>query len=120
MLKGWRLQNPSGKITLVKKTDGYRLLNAETIGSPSILTLPVTFDKHWVATWHGTSSSFILKTFLSNSAFLGILIPEGSGTIEVLYDDKPKIINHMLSGLGIFILLLVFLYFKKVSPLKQS
>jgi hypothetical protein len=105
-------ENPN--IELIKRADGYRLIKIQNIFSPGILTIPVTFDKHWEATLQDLNGSHLLKTFTSNGAFLGILVPKSlSGIIELRYNDKPSIKNYLLSATGIFILLLVFFIFRK-------
>lgn len=82
----WRFADANANMTMIEKHDGYRKIKIVAT-SGGILTLPVTYDKHWVATLNGEP----LTTFVSEGAFLGIAIPEvprisqNSNTLEVCF-----------------------------------
>ncbi len=86
------------KIKILEKTDGYRRIDYEKNNAPGILMLPVTYGARWHA--QDISNHQLLKTFKVNYAFLGVLIPKGSGEIELIYNDRATLVNQIISGLG--------------------
>ncbi|TSC68616.1 MAG: hypothetical protein G01um101466_377 [Parcubacteria group bacterium Gr01-1014_66] len=103
---------------VIKSTDGYRRIRVQN-KTDGILTFPVTYDPHWTARWTSNdSSSKPLVTLISNSIFLGIVVPRGTGELEVRYDDKPRPSNQAISITGIILLICTGYFFKKRSKLK--
>lgn len=71
-----------GTLSLISKTDGYRLLQIDTPSGGNLL-LPVTYDKHWLAMMDKKR----LEIFASHGPFLGVIVPPGKGTLEIRYRD---------------------------------
>jgi len=48
---------------------------------------------------------------ISNHAFLGVVVPQGEGIIEIIYDDSIKRINIyiMLGGIALLAFLVIIL-----------
>ncbi len=104
-------QNDMPEVKVIQQRDGYRLIRYKKNNAPGILTLPVTYGTRWVA--KDPMNHKLLKTFKVNYTFLGVLIPKGSGEIELIYNDQASKFHHMISLLGIGIFLLVFLLLYK-------
>ncbi|TSC91510.1 MAG: hypothetical protein CEN90_308 [Parcubacteria group bacterium Licking1014_17] len=111
------------QLKILKKDDGYRLIEIKNNDLPGILILPVTYDKYWKAFWGdgNVPPSQPLKTFLGNVTYLGVLIPEGSGIVEIKYQDQPGAINLMFGIIGIIIFgTLLFLFLKNNTIVSVS
>ena len=104
----------SAKIELIDKKDGYRLFNISTPAA-GILTLPINFDRHFTALWKEKSGlTRNLDTLRTNHTFLGIIVPEGRGSLEIIYSDKPRKYNKILEATGLILLLgLIALFMTK-------
>lgn len=101
-------------LTLEKEKDGYRLFSAD-VPQEGILSLPVTYSSQWKAMFHTKEGTKMLETLRANYAFLGVAVPAGKGTIEILYDDSPLLRHWIVSVTGL-ILLLAILFFLKRNP----
>ncbi len=100
---------------ILEKTDGYRLIGAD-LDTQGILTIPVTYNKHWEAKFlsdNGTATA--LKTMHANHAFLGVALPPGQGKVELIYNDKPKLQNGIVAGGGVILLAVLILFTKVYS-----
>jgi len=88
---------------ILKETDGYRLIDADII-TQGILTVPVTYSKHWTAQFiKDDNTATTLKTLQANHLFLGVELVPGQGRIELLYDDKPKLFNAIIAWGGVVV-----------------
>ncbi len=93
---------------IIKRADGYRLIQVQVSGS-GILTLPLTYNKHWQAIWTSAGSIKPMQIIESDYAFVGIVVPKGQGNIELVYKDKPVALNYTILYAGLVMLIGVIL-----------
>jgi len=90
------------KIFLREVRDGYRRFTAD-IGQAGVLTIPAVYHPRWVAKWIGTDRTRNLQTARSNYAFWGVIVPVGSGELELIYNEQPQAWQYGLMALGLFL-----------------
>lgn len=103
------------KIILHEARDGYRRFAVDTDQS-GVLTIPAVYHSRWTARWFGSDGSIQdLQTVRSNYAFLGVVVPAGSGELKLIYDEKPETWQYGLIWFGLFFAGSLFMWKDKHS-----
>ncbi len=101
--KGWSDDGIAGSVTIVERRDARWRLRVEAASKPSFLVVNESYFPGWEASVDGVHADIVR----ANGIVRGIVLPDGSGTVELVYRPASFRVGAVISVVSLLALAIV-------------